>query len=104
MWRFYCVLCAWALLLLVLFAVVCNLEVCYLAGEITGLLKWEYKCANIEHLVLATLVVVDCLLVECLDELAVYIELCLALVTADCYLYLLTRIETEVEGVEVTVA
>ena len=86
-----------------LLAVVCYLEVCNLAAKVTCLLKREHECAYVEHLVLA-LVVVDCLLVECLNELAVYVELCLALVTADCYLCLLTGVEAEVEGVEVTVA
>ena len=83
---------------------VCYLEVCYLAVELACLLKREYKCAHVVHLVSAALVVVDGLLVECLYELVVYIELCLFFVASDCYLCLLAGIETEVEGVEVAVA
>ena len=56
-----------------LFAVVHNLKVADLAIEIAGLLQGEYKCAYIVHLVLAALVVVDCLLVEGFNQFAIYI-------------------------------
>ena len=87
-----------------LFANVLNLEVCNLALEVACLLKREHECAHVIHLVLATLIVVECLLVECLNELAVHEELCDLLVTAYCNVSLLTWEETVVECHEVAVA
>ena len=87
-----------------LLAEVLDLEVCDRASVAATLVEWEHECTYIVHLVLATLVVVECLLVECLDELTVYKELCHSLVTADCYVSLLAWVEAVVLCVEVTVA
>lgn len=89
---------------LLLLAAVLNLEVCNLALEVTCLLEREHECAHVVHLVLAALVVVECLFVECLNELAVNEELCNLLVTADCNVCLLAWEEAVVECHEVTVA
>ena len=74
-----------------LLAEVFYLEVGNFTLEVAGFFEWEYKCAYIVHLILATFVVVECLLVECLYQFAVYKELCHILVSAYSDMCLLAR-------------
>ncbi len=88
---------------------VVSAEVCHLRAELSGFLEREHECAHVVHLALMLLVaahlfVILGLLVECLEEFAVHVEACLAVVAVYADVRFLTGVGAEREAVEVTVA